>query len=121
MAQLIQSPAVIPAAGSKSKLIEEFVGRVNTATAETSIAHMKSPSGWKEPGQTPDFTEYTLVLRGEVQVETASEIICVKAGQAIITFPGEWVRFSSPGPEGAEYIAICVPAFSPDAVHRDPD
>lgn len=120
MAQLIQSPTVIPAGGNPPKLIEEFVGRVNTATTEASVAHMKSPSGWREPGQTPDFTEYTLVLGGELQVETTTGIISVKAGQAIITFPGEWVRYGSPGLEGAEYIAICLPAFSPAAVHRDP-
>ena len=100
-------------------MIEEFVGRVNSQTPEVSVARMVSPSGWSEPGQTPEFAEYTLVLRGALRVETRGEIFDVSAGQAIITEPGEWIRYSSPGAEGAEYVAVCLPAFSPSTVHRD--
>ena len=119
MPRLIDSPTRIAAHGQPPKVIEEFVGRINSESAEISVARMISPSGWSEPGQTPEFGEYTLVLRGSLRVETAGEVATVAAGQAIITAPGEWVRYSSPGPEGAEYIAICLPAFSPDTVHRD--
>ncbi|MBI5597590.1 MAG: cupin [Elusimicrobia bacterium] len=119
MARLIPKPSVIEAAGTKPKLIEEFVGRINSGTAQVSVARMKSPSGWVEPGQTPEFDEYTLVLKGCLKVETKSGAVLVKAGQAVHTPKGEWVRYSSPEPEGAEYVAVCVPAFSPAAVHRD--
>lgn len=119
MPRLIDSPTRIAAEGHPPKVIEEYVGRVNSGTAEISVARMISPSGWSEPGQTLEFGEYTLVLRGSLRVETAGEVATVGAGQAIVTAPGEWVRYSSPGPEGAEYIAICLPAFSPDTVHRD--
>jgi quercetin dioxygenase-like cupin family protein len=119
MVTRIQKPTVIRAAGNKQKLIEEFVGLVNSGTAQVSIARMQSPSGWVEPGQTPEFDEYTLVLRGMLRVETKAGVHEVHAGEAIITTCGEWIRYSSPGPEGAEYIAVCLPAFSPDTVHRD--
>lgn len=119
MATLIPKPTVIEAAGSKPKLIEEFVGRVNSGTAATSIARMRSPAGWVEPGQTPEFDEFTLVLRGELQVKTRAGTLRVMAGQAVHAPRGEWVQYSSPHAEGAEYIAVCLPAFSPDTVHRD--
>jgi mannose-6-phosphate isomerase-like protein (cupin superfamily) len=119
MPRLIDSPVVIQAAGNLPKIIEEFVGRVNSGTAEISIARMKSPSGWVEPGQTPDFDEYTLVLKGALRVTTRSGDLDVSAGQAVIVSNGEWVRYSTPGPEGAEYVAVCLPAFSPETVHRD--
>jgi mannose-6-phosphate isomerase-like protein (cupin superfamily) len=119
MAKLISAPTTIPAAGQPPKIIEEYFGRVNSATAQVSIAKMTSPSGWREPGQTPEFDEYTVVLRGELQVETRSEVQKVKAGQAILVSAGEWVRYSTPGELGAEYIAVCLPAFSPETVHRD--
>ena len=119
MAKFISAPTVIPAAGEPPKIIEEFFGRVNSATAQASIAKMTSPSGWREPGQTPEFDEYTVVLRGELQVETRSAIHKVAAGQAILVDAGEWVRYSTPIAGGAEYIAICLPAFSPQTVHRD--
>lgn len=119
MTTLIEKPAVIAAAGNKPKLIEEFVGRVNSQTTAVSIARMKSPSGWVEPGQTPEFDEYTVVLAGTLRVETKSRVIDVQAGQAIVAPRGEWVRYSTPGPDGAEYVAVCVPAFSPGTVHRD--
>ncbi len=115
----IRKPTVIRAAGNKPKIIEEFVGRVNSKTDAASIARMKSPSGWIEPGQTPEFDEYTLVLRGMLRVSSRSGTFDVNAGEAIITRKGEWVQYSTPGPEGAEYIAVCVPAFSPETVHRD--
>jgi mannose-6-phosphate isomerase-like protein (cupin superfamily) len=115
----IKTPSVIQAAGSKPKIIEEFIGRVNSKTQPLSIARMKSPSGWAEPGQTPEFDEYTLVLRGMLLVTSKAEAVEVHAGQAIISHRGEWVQYSTPGPEGAEYVAICLPAFSPDSVHRD--
>ena len=119
MPTLIDSPTVIEAAGNKPKIIEEFIGRVNSKTSEISIARMRSPGGWEEPGQIPDFEEYTLVLKGELHVAARSGTQIVKAGQAIITHAGEWVQYSTPGPEGAEYIAVCLPAFSPETVHRD--
>ena len=118
MAKLIGSPAVVQAAGNKPKRIEEFVGRVNSGTAGASVARMTSPAGWVEPGQTPEFDEYTLVLRGTLHVETRSGTLDVRAGQAVIAPRGEWVRYSTPQ-DGAEYVAVCVPAFSPDSVHRD--
>jgi quercetin dioxygenase-like cupin family protein len=119
MAKLILAPKVIPAAGQPPKIIEEFFGRVNASSAEVSIAKMTSPPGWREPGQTPEFDEYTVVLRGELQVETRSAIHKVVAGQAIVVHAGEWVRYSTPAAGGAEYIAVCSPAFSPQTVHRD--
>lgn len=119
MPKLIPSPTVIQAAGNKPKIIEEFIGLVNSQTAGISVARMRSPAGWIEPGQAPEFDEYTLVLRGTVRVATKSEAFDVPAGQAIITHRGEWVQYSTPGADGAEYIAICLPAFSPDLVHRD--
>jgi len=119
MARLIIAPTVIPAAGEPPKIIEEFIGRVNSQTAAMSVAKMTSPAGWHEPGQTPEFNEYTIVLKGQMQVETRDSIHTVAAGQAVIVRAGEWVRYSTPGPNGAEYIAICVPAFSSDRVHRD--
>ena len=119
MAHFIDGPTVISAAGHPPKRIEEFAGNVNSGTAAVSVARMISPSGWKEPGQTPDFDEYTLVLHGALQVETREEVFTVEAGQALIAKRGEWVRYSSPNPSGAEYVAVCVPAFSPDNVHRD--
>ncbi len=117
MPKVIESPTVIHAAGHPPKRIEEFVGRVNSATSAVSVARMVSPAGWSEPGQTPEFDEYTVVLRGELHVETREGVLRVAAGQGIITSKGEWVRYFTP--EGAEYIAVCLPAFSPDTVHRD--
>lgn len=119
MATFIEKPTVIPAAGNKPKIIEEYIGRVNSGSSNVSIAKMKSPDGWLEPGQTPEFDEYTVVLKGTLKVENKNETFLVKAGQAVIAHKGEWVRYSSPEPEGAEYVAICIPAFSPDSVHRD--
>ena len=119
MPTLISQPIRIEAAGDKPKLIEEYIGRVNSRTEETSVAHMRSPAGWREPGQTPEFDEYTIVLNGMLRVEHRHGTIDVAAGQAVIAHKGEWVRYSTPGAEGAEYIAVCVPAFSPDTVHRD--
>jgi quercetin dioxygenase-like cupin family protein len=120
MPKLISSPTVIPAAGQPPKIIEEFIGRVNSQTSAISIAKMTSPSGWREPGQTPEFDEYTIVLKGELQVETRDAVYKVAAGQAIIVHAGEWIRYGTPGPAGAEYIAVCLSAFSPSTVHRDP-
>lgn len=119
MPKFIESPTVIQAAGNMPKVIEEFVGQANSNTAAVSVARMKSPAGWVEPGQTPEFDEYTVVLRGLLRVATRTEVYNVKAGQAIITHRGEWIRYSSPERDGAEYIAVCVPAFSPGTVHRD--
>ena len=119
MAKHITEPTIIAAAGNKPKVIEEYVGRVNSGDSSTSIARMKSPSGWVEPGQTPEFDEYTIVLRGMLRVTTHGGAIDVHAGQAVITAKGEWVQYSTPGDEGAEYIAVCLPAFSMEAVHRD--
>lgn len=116
----ISKPTIIQAAGNKPKIIEEFIGRVNSKDTALSIAKMKSPTGWVEPGQTPQFDEYTVVLAGMLRVENQSGATDVMAGQAIITRAGEWVRYSTPGADGAEYIAVCLPAFSPDTVHRDP-
>lgn len=119
MARIISTPTVIPAVGEPPKIIEEFIGQVNSGTSAVSIAKMTSPSGWSEPGQTPEFDEYTIVLRGQLQVEIRGAVHQVKAGQAIIVSRGEWVRYSTPGPEGAEYIAVCLPAFTLATVHRD--
>ena len=119
MTKLITGPTVIRAAGSIPKIIEEFVGRVASQTEAVSIARMKSPAGWSEPGQTPDFDEYTVVLDGVLCVETRTGTTEVKAGQAVVAPKGEWVRYSTPHAGGAQYVAVCVPAFSPDTVHRD--
>jgi len=113
----IEQAAVIAPAGNKPKVIEEFVGRVNTGTDGVSMARMKSPPGWEEPGQTPEFTEITLVLQGTLVVESRTGTLEIAAGQAVMTAPGEWVRYRTP--HGAEYVAVCLPAFSPDTVHRD--
>ena len=115
----IVAPTRIVAAGSKPKDIDEYVGRANSGTDAVSIAHMRSPAGWVEPGQTPEFDEYTVVLRGMLRVAHAGGTIDVHAGQAVIVGRGEWVQYSSPGSDGAEYVAMCVPAFSPSTVHRE--
>jgi mannose-6-phosphate isomerase-like protein (cupin superfamily) len=119
MPRLVTAPTVVAAAGNKPKRIEEFVGRVNSTDTNVSVARMTSPGGWQEPGQRPAFDEVTLVLRGLMRVESHAGVLDVRAGQAVITSAGEWVRYSTPGAEGAEYIAVCVPAFSPETVHRD--
>ncbi len=119
MPTLISQPTLMDSAGNKPKRIEECVGRVNSRTEQASVARMRSPCGWQEPGQTPEFDEYTIVLNGMLRVEHRQGIIDVAAGQAVIVNKGEWVRYSTPGAEGAEYIAVCVPAFSPLTVHRD--
>lgn len=117
--QLIEGPTRIEAAGKPPKLIEEFFGRVNSKTTAASIAKMTSPSGWAEPGQTPEFDEFTLVLRGTLHVKTKTGELDVRAGQAVLAPRGEWVQYSTPADGGAEYVAVCLPAFSPDNVHRD--
>ncbi len=119
MIKKISGPTIVAAAGNKKKIIEEYFGLVNSQDSRVSIAHMKSPSGWIEPGQTPEFDEYTMVLKGMLQVETEKKNYEIQAGEAISVSGGEWVRYSTPGPEGAEYIAVCLPAFSPVTVHRD--
>lgn len=119
MVQLIKTPTTVPAEGNKPKLIQEFIGRVNTQTDSVSIAKMISPQGWEEPKQTPEFDEFTIVLQGTLRVASQNDILDVKAGQAIVAPKGEWVQYSTPYDGGAEYIAVCVPAFSPDTVHRD--
>ena len=119
MPTLIDQPQVIPAAGDKPKAIREYFGRVRSNTEDVSVAHMRSPEGWSEPGQTPEFDEYTLVLHGTLVVESREGVIEVGKGQAVLTHRGEWVRYSTPELGGAEYVAICLPAFSPDTVHRD--
>jgi mannose-6-phosphate isomerase-like protein (cupin superfamily) len=117
--ELIESPSRVEAAGTKPKLIDEFVGRVNTSEDRLSIARMQSPEGWAEPGQRPEFDEYTVVIDGAIKVEHEGGEIDVRAGQAVLVRAGEWVRYSTPDPGGAHYVAICLPAFSPDTVHRD--
>src|ERR1700730_4589866 len=119
MPTLIAHPTRIEAAGNKVKLIDEYIGRVNSATSATSIAHMRSPAGWQEPGQTPEFDEFTVVLRGTLRVEHRGGSMDGHTGQAVIAHSWEWVRYSTPEVEGAEYIAVCLPAFALDAVHRD--
>jgi len=119
MPTLIEQPTVIKAAGNKPKRIEEFAGRVNSGHAGVSVARMVSPEGWLEPGQRPEFEEVTVVLKGLVRVEHDGGVLDVRAGQAVVAHPGEWIRYSTPEPGGAEYIAVCLPAFSPDTVHRD--
>ena len=115
----VSRPSRIEAAGNKPKLIDEYVGRVNSGTPDVSVAQMRSPAGWQEPGQTPEFDEFTIVLKGMIRVEYAGGSLDVRAGQAVIAHKGEWVRYSTPEPGGAEYFAICLPAFSHDTVHRD--
>ena len=119
MPRLIESPTVVPAAGEPPKRIEEYVGRVNSGHATYSVARMVSPAGWSEPGQRPEFEEVTLVLKGMIRVEYEGGALEVRAGQAVVTSPGEWVRYGSPEPGGAEYVAVCLPAFAPATVHRD--
>ena len=120
MPQLISNPTRITAAGNKPKLIDEYIGRVNSAESRLSVAHMRSPSGWVEPGQTPAFDEFTVVLKGTLRVTHKNGALDVNAGQAVVTRAGEWVQYSTPLADGAEYIAVCLPAFSPQIVHRDP-
>lgn len=117
--RVLPSPTTIPAAGTPPKIIEEFVGRVNSGTRAVSIARMRRPEGWEEPGQTPEFDEYTVVLRGTLRLKTRAGVADVTAGQAVIVSAGEWVRYSTPHAGGAEYIAVCLPAFAPGIVHRD--
>ena len=121
MPTLISQPTRIPAAGNKPKLIDEYIGRVNSQTPGISVAHMRSPQGWVEPGQTPEFDEFTIVLKGVLRVTHQNGALDVKAGQAVIAHAGEWVQYSTPEADGAEYIAVCLPAFSLEAVHRDTD
>lgn len=120
MPVLIPEPTRIEAAGNKPKLIDEYVGRVRNGESRASVAHMRSPPGWVEPGQTPEFDEYTVVLRGLLRVTHRGGSFDVAAGQAVLARRGEWVQYSTPGADGAEYIAVCLPAFSPEIVHRDP-
>jgi ethanolamine utilization protein EutQ (cupin superfamily) len=120
MPTLIAQPSRVEAAGNVPKLIDEYVGQVNTREPRISIAHMRSPAGWVEPGQTPDFDEYTVVLGGVLRIEHRGGMIEARAGQAVLVRRGEWVRYSTPGAAGAEYVAVCLPAFSLDAAHRDP-
>lgn len=119
MPTLITQPTRIEAAGNKPKIIDEYIGRVNSGTSAASVAHMRSPEGWVEPGQTPEFVEFTVVLKGLLRVQHKAGSLDVQAGQAVISNPGEWIQYSTPEPGGAEYIAVCVPAFSPETVHRD--
>src|ERR1700733_7015917 len=119
MPTLVAQPTRISAAGTKPKLIDEYIGRVNTKTASLSVAHMRSPQGWEEPGQTPEFDEFTLVLKGTVRVRHSKGEMDVPAGQAVIAHAGEWVQYLTPFDDGAEYIAVCLPAFSMESVHRD--
>ncbi len=119
MPTLIQQPTIIAAAGNKPKRIEEYCGRVNSGQAYVSVARMVSPAGWQEPGQRPEFEEITVVLRGLLRVEHEGGVLDVRAGQAVVARPGEWVRYSSPEPDGAEYVSVCLPAFSLDTVQRD--
>lgn len=119
MPKLIPTPTRITAAGNKPKLIDEYIGCVNSGESRLSIAHMRSPGGWVEPGQTPEFDEFTVVLKGSLRVTDKNGALDVAAGQAVVTYAGEWVQYSTPGADGAEYIAVCLPAFSPNTVHRD--
>src|SRR5689334_8460868 len=116
---LISVPTRIPAAGSKPKMIDEYIGRVTSGHDQLSIAHMRSPGGWTEPGQTPEFDEFTIVLRGVLRVAYREGVLDVRAGQAVVTHHGEWIQYSTPETDGAEYLAVCLPAFSPTTVHRD--
>ncbi len=118
---LIKSPSIVKASGTKEKIIKEYFGKVNSKTSEVSIAMMKSPEGWEEPGQTPEFNEYTLVLKGKLKLITRKEEIILSEGEAVMTEKGEWLKYSTPFSGGAEYVAVCLPAFSPSTVHRDDD
>jgi len=119
MPTFIPQATRITASGNKPKLIDEYVGRVNTKTSAASVAHMRSPAGWMEPGQTPEFDEFTIVLKGMVRVEHKGGVLDISAGQAVVAHAGEWVRYSTPNEGGAEYVAVCLPAFSMETVHRD--
>ncbi len=119
MPKLIEQPTLIKAVGNKPKQIEEYIGRINSGHERISVAHMTSPAGWQEPGQKPEFEEITVVLNGLLRVEYEGGMLDVRAGQAVVAKPGEWIRYSTPEHNGAEYIAVCLPAFSPDTVHRD--
>ncbi len=119
MPKVFKTPSIVKAAGNKPKIIEEFIGKVNSKSDDVSIARMKSPAGWIEPGQTPEFNEYTLVLSGTVQVKTKTGVVAINAGEAVMVEAGEWVQYSTPDSIGAEYISVCLPAFSPATVHRD--
>jgi len=119
MPKIINSPTIIKSVGNKPKIIQEYIGLVNSKTNDVSIAHMQSPGGWQEPGQRPDFDEYTIVLDGRLKVETKEDTLFVDKGEAIITYAGEWVRYSTPDDKGANYIAVCMPAFTPGTVNRD--
>ncbi|MCP4757130.1 MAG: cupin domain-containing protein [Proteobacteria bacterium] len=119
MPRKIDKPTIIQAAGNKPKIIEEYIGRVNSQTDQVSLARMKSPAGWVEPGQKPEFDEYTVVLKGTLRIRTENQTLDIDAGQAVIVEAGEWVQYSTPNQDGAEYVAVCLPAFSPDMVHRD--
>ncbi len=119
MPTVLKEPTVVQAAGNKPKKIEEFIGRINSGTAQVSVARMTSPGGWVEPGQTPEFDEYTLVLRGTLRVTNRQGSVDVNAGEAVVAHRGDWVQYSTPGAAGAEYVAVCLPAFSPQTVHRD--
>jgi quercetin dioxygenase-like cupin family protein len=121
MTLLIKSPSIVKAAGTKEKIIKEYFGNVNSKNSEVSIAMMKSPEGWEEPGQTPEFNEYTLVLKGKLKLFTRKEEIILSEGEAVMTEKGEWLKYSTPFSGGAEYVAVCLPAFSPSTVHRDGD
>ena len=121
MPEIIENPSRVEAAGTKPKLIDEFVGRVNTGEERLSVARMQSPEGWQEPGQRPEFDEYTVVIDGALRVEHDAGVVDIRAGQAVLVRAGEWVRYSTPEPGGAHYVAVCLPAFSPDTVHRDED
>lgn len=121
MPTLIAGPVRVEAAGNKPKLIDEYVGRLASGHAALSVAHMRSPGGWVEPGQTPEFDEFTVVLAGRLRLSSAGGVLDVVAGQAVLVAAGEWVRYSTPDPDGAEYVAVCLPAFAPQLAHRDPD
>lgn len=119
MAKIIEKPSIIKAAGNKEKIIHEFFGAVNSGNKDVSIAVMTSPSGWVEPGQTPEFDEYTVVISGEIHIKTKDKEFDIKAGQAVLISKGEWVQYSTPHPDGANYLSVCIPAFTPDTVNRD--
>lgn len=121
MARIVTKPTLVEAAGTPPKRIEEYIGAVNSRQRDVSIARMRSPQGWREPGQTPRFAEYTLVLSGSLQAETNGGTLTVRPGQVLVTEPGEWVRYSTPEPGGADYLSVCLPAFTPDTVQRDAD
>jgi mannose-6-phosphate isomerase-like protein (cupin superfamily) len=119
MPSFIKSPSIVKAEGNEPKIIQEFIGRVSSKDTNVSVARMRSPAGWEEPGQTPEFVEYTIVLSGTVRIKSKDGIVDVKSGEAIITQKGEWIQYSTPGIDDAEYISVCLPAFSPSTVHRD--